>query len=184
MIVCMTLKDMKMDARARAAANKDSKEGMADQDSKEGYQQEGVVDQDSLKFYFNCFFVHIAITPIIVVLIILLVLLHIIMFGIVVAMPIIIISSSVCSTGTVCFCYCEHNYCCSCCHCCYLKYACVTIMSKYLNSHRLSIFVSGITRYSHTWIVWIYMCQSRVNLHGIFYVQFHVNPVERNVNHQ
>ena len=38
-----------MAACARAAANKDSKEGMTDQDNDEGGQQETVVDQDSEK---------------------------------------------------------------------------------------------------------------------------------------
>ena len=44
--------------------------GMAVQISKEGDQQECVVDQDSLNFYFNCFFIHIAITPVIAIIII------------------------------------------------------------------------------------------------------------------
>ena len=45
----MNLKDLKMAACARTAANKDSKEGTTGQDNEEGDQQEEVVDHDSKK---------------------------------------------------------------------------------------------------------------------------------------
>ena len=45
----MTLKNLKMAIYARAAANKENKEGMAGQENEEGDQWEGVVDQDNKK---------------------------------------------------------------------------------------------------------------------------------------
>ena len=64
--------------------------GMAVQISKEGDQQECVVDQDSLNFYFNCF-LSTLLSLLLLPLSSLLVLLHIIIFGVVVVMMMMII---------------------------------------------------------------------------------------------
>ena len=105
----MTLKDLKMAAMARAAANKDRKEGMTAPGNEKCYQQEGMADQDSGKEKLLLFddevdqlclssilivFIHISITPVNDVIIII-GLLHIIIFGVVVVMMMLIISSSV-----------------------------------------------------------------------------------------